>query len=85
MVQVISGIKIPDSKLAREAAELVRQYENEMLFNHSVRVYLFGAIKGIRRNLKFDPELLYVAVSVSRHGISRRLPYGFEAIRGGWR
>ena len=56
-----SGIKIPDSKLAREAAELVRQYENEMLFNHSVRVYLFGAIKGIRQNLKFDPELLYVA------------------------
>jgi len=61
MVQVISGIKIPDSKLAREAAELVGQYENEMLFNHSVRVYLFGAIKGIRQNLKFDPELLYVA------------------------
>jgi hypothetical protein len=30
---VISGIKIPDSKIAREAAELVRQHENEMLFN----------------------------------------------------
>ena len=51
MAQMISGIKIPDSKLAREAAELVREYETEMLFNHSVRVYLFGAIKGIRENL----------------------------------
>jgi hypothetical protein len=61
MTSVISGVKIPDSKLAREAAELVRQYENEMLFNHSVRVYAFGAIAGIRRKLKFDPELLYVA------------------------
>ena len=58
MTSVISGVKIPDSKLAREAAELVRQYENEMLFNHSVRVYAFGAIAGIRRKLKFDPELL---------------------------
>jgi hypothetical protein len=55
------GIKIPDSKIAREAAELVRQHESEMLFNHSVRVYVFGAMKGIRQNLKFDSELLYVA------------------------
>jgi HD domain len=61
MTSVISGVKIPDSKVAREAAELVRQYENEMLFNHSVRVYVFGAIKGIRQKLKFDSELLYVA------------------------
>jgi hypothetical protein len=30
MADVISGIKIPDSKIAREAAELVRQHETEM-------------------------------------------------------
>src|SRR3954449_4808332 len=61
MTDVISGIKIPDSKVAREAAELVRQHESELLFNHSVRVYVFGAMKGVREGLKFDPELLYVA------------------------
>lgn len=61
MTSVISGVKIPDSQLAREAAELVRSCEGEMLFNHSVRVYVFGAIKGLRQKLKFDPELLYVA------------------------
>jgi len=61
MTPVISGVRIPDSRLAREAAELVRGYENEMLFNHSVRVYLFAAIKGLRRKLKFDSELLYIA------------------------
>ncbi|KYH03242.1 HD domain-containing protein [Bradyrhizobium sp. DOA1] len=61
MTSVISGVKIPDSQLAREATELVRQYEDEMLFNHSVRVYVFGAIKGQRQKLKFDSELLYVA------------------------
>jgi HD superfamily phosphodiesterase len=60
MADVISGIKIPDSKIAREAAELVRQHETDILFNHSVRVYVFGAMKGIRQNLKFDSELLYV-------------------------
>jgi hypothetical protein len=61
MTSVISGVRIPDSKLALQAAELVRSYENEMLFNHSARVYLFGAIKGIRERLKFDSELLYIA------------------------
>src|SRR6201996_7832371 len=61
MADVISGVKAPDSKIAREAAELVRQHETEMLFNHSVRVFVFGAIKGIRQKMKFDSELLYVA------------------------
>jgi len=61
MADILSGIKIPDSKIAREAAELVRQHETELLYNHSVRVFLFGAMKGIRQNLKFDSELLYVA------------------------
>lgn len=42
MTGVIAGVRIPDSKLALEAAELVRSYESEMLFNHSVRVYAFG-------------------------------------------
>src|ERR1700755_897710 len=60
-VDVISGIKIPDSKIAREAAELVRQHESELLYNHSVRVFVFGAMKGVLQNLKFDSELLYVA------------------------
>jgi hypothetical protein len=61
MGELVAGIKIPDSKIAREAADLVRQHEDELLFNHSVRVYLFGAMKGIRQHLKFDQELLYVA------------------------
>jgi hypothetical protein len=61
MADILSGIRIPDSKIAREAAELVRHHESELLFNHSVRVFAFGAMKGIRQNLKFDSELLYVA------------------------
>jgi HD domain len=61
MANVISGVTIPDSKIAREAAELVRQHQTETFFNHSVRTYVFGAMKGIRQNLKFDSELLYVA------------------------
>ena len=79
MMQIVCGIKIPDSKLAREAAELVREHETEMLFNHSVRVYVFGAIKGLRQQLEFDPELLYVAALF--HDIGLVDPYHTDSKR----
>lgn len=56
----ISGVIIPESRLAREATELVRNTESPLLFNHSTRVYYFGSLAGKRLGLKFDPELLYV-------------------------
>jgi hypothetical protein len=58
-VNSIAGVSIPDTNLAREIAEFIRDTETELLFNHSSRVYYFGAIAGKRRGLAFDPELLY--------------------------
>ena len=55
----ISGISIPDSKLAAEISEFIRDTESTLLFNHSSRVYYFGALAGQRRGFKFDAELLY--------------------------
>jgi hypothetical protein len=55
----ISGIRIPDSKLAHEITQFVRDTETTLLFNHSSRVYYFGALAGQRRGLRFDAELLY--------------------------
>ena len=59
MTLKIEGISIPDSILAREVTELVRNTESPLLFNHSSRVYFFGALAGSQRGLKYDPELLY--------------------------
>jgi hypothetical protein len=56
---LISGIGIPDSKLANEITEFIRDTESTLLFNHSSRVYYFGALAGQRRGLKFEAELLY--------------------------
>jgi len=56
---LISGIEVPGSKLAREITEFIRNTEAELLFNHSSRVYCFGALAGRHRGLKVDPELLY--------------------------
>ena len=58
---IIEGVSIPDSTLGRAITEFVRDTETELLFNHSSRVYLFGALAGRRRDLTFDPELLYAA------------------------
>lgn len=58
-VKSISGVSIPDTQLAREIKEFIRDTETELLFNHSSRVYYFGAIAGKQRGLEFDPELLY--------------------------
>jgi HD domain len=68
----ISGVTIPDSKLAREATELVRNTESPLLFNHSTRVYYFGALAGKRRGLKFDPELLYMGAMFHDMGLTPR-------------
>ena len=65
-----SGVKIPDSKLTREATELVRDTESPLLCNHSTRVYYFGSLAGQRRGLKFDPELLYIGAMFHDMGLT---------------
>jgi hypothetical protein len=65
-----SGITIPDSKMAREITELVRDTENSLLFNHSSRVYYFSAATGKRKGLTFDPELLYVSAMFHDMGLT---------------
>lgn len=59
MDNIVEAASIPDSKLAKAITEFVRDNETDLLFNHSSRVYQFGAIAGVRRGLKFDRELLY--------------------------
>jgi hypothetical protein len=65
-----SGVTIPDSKLAREATELVRDTESSLLFNHSSRVYYFSAASGKRKGLNFDPDLLYVSAMFHDMGLT---------------
>jgi hypothetical protein len=34
------ALVIPDSLLAKEATDVLREYSTDLLFNHSIRVYL---------------------------------------------
>src|SRR6266567_4092606 len=70
MSLIVEGVAIPDSKLAREITEWVRDTETPLLFHHSCRVYYFGALAGKHRGLKFDPELLYAGAMFHDMGLT---------------
>lgn len=75
----ILGVRIPDSALAHEATELLRDTTGELLFKHSVRVYFWGALAGIRKGLAVDPELFYAAAMFHDFGLTER--YGESQLR----
>jgi hypothetical protein len=66
----IEGVSIPDTRLAREITELVRDTESALLFHHSSRVYYWGALAGKQRGLKFDRELLYAGAMFHDMGLT---------------
>jgi len=71
-IDTIAGIVIPDTPLVREATDFIRDAEDDLLFNHSRRVFLFGALQGRRRGLEPDLELLYVGAMFHDLGLTER-------------
>src|SRR3954453_12771748 len=72
MSSLSSAIVIPDSLLAKEATGILREYSTDLLFNHSIRVYLFAAEQGRQQKLRFDPALLYVAAAFHDLGLIKK-------------
>jgi hypothetical protein len=68
----VSGVTVPDSILAKEITQIVRDTASDLLFHHSSRVYYFGALAGKQRGLKFDPELLYCGCMFHDMGLTRK-------------
>jgi hypothetical protein len=56
----IAGIAIPDSALAREATEFIRDASTQLLFDHSRRVFFWASLRAEQLSLRYDAELLYV-------------------------
>jgi hypothetical protein len=72
MSTLSSALVIPDSLLAKDATDILREYSTDLLFNHSMRVYLFAAEQGRQQKLRFDPELLYVAAAFHDLGLTKK-------------
>jgi hypothetical protein len=73
VTKIIAGVRVPDSTLAQEVEQLVRDTESELLYHHSNRVFLFGALAGERNGLKVDAELLYIGAMF--HDMGLQPPY----------
>jgi hypothetical protein len=81
MKKMIAGVEIPDGARAGAATAQMRATESELMFQHALRVFLFGALTGYRKRLSFDAELLYVAALFHNAGLNaqyRHSPYRFE-------
>jgi hypothetical protein len=70
--QTAAGVTIPDTKLARDATELVRESTTDLVYDHSRRVFWFGSLQGRNRGLSFDPELLYVGAMFHDLGLNEQ-------------
>ena len=70
--QTAAGVTVPDTKLAREATELVRASASDLVYDHSRRVFWFGSLQGRNRGLSFDPELLYIGAMFHDLGLNEQ-------------
>lgn len=70
MTDQILELGIPDSALARDVTQFIRDTEGDLLFHHSARVYCWGAIAGRRQGLSFDRELFYAAAMFHDLGLT---------------
>ena len=68
--QTAAGVTVPDTKLARDATELVRSSTTDVIYHHSRRVFWFGSLQGRNRGLSWDPELLYIGAMFHDLGLN---------------
>ena len=72
MSNEVAGIIIPDSRLALDAQDILKEHGSDLLWNHSNRVYLFGALQGKKANKTYDAELLYVSALFHDLGLTKK-------------
>jgi HD superfamily phosphodiesterase len=65
-----AGVAVLDTKLAREATDLVRASTSDLVYDHSRRVYFWGSLQGRNRGLSFDPELLCIGAMFHDLGLN---------------
>ncbi|BBX32322.1 metal-dependent phosphohydrolase [Mycolicibacterium mageritense DSM 44476 = CIP 104973] len=68
--ETIADIVVPDTELVRDVTAFIRDAEDDLLFHHSRRVFLFGALQGRRLGLEPDLELLYAGAMFHDIGLT---------------
>jgi hypothetical protein len=66
----------PDSRLARQAEDLIRSVQPLFLTNHAFRSHFFAVALAKRDHIGFDTELLYVAALLHDIGLVEEFDTG---------
>jgi hypothetical protein len=69
MSTMIAGVEIPDTAASAAATRFAREHTNQLIYDHSRRVFLFGSLRAKALGLAPDPELLYVASMMHDTGL----------------
>jgi HD domain len=68
----LAGIKVPDTRLVRDAIDLARSSSEPFLFNHVMRSWLFSVLLSENAKPAPDPELLAVSTVLHDLGLTNR-------------
>ena len=69
---VVAGVRLVDSKIARNAIGLAQSVYASYLFNHAIRTFLLGSLVGRALGQHFDAELLFLACILHDLGLTER-------------
>jgi hypothetical protein len=69
MSEIIAGVEIPETAAVAEATRLMQEMTSPLLYHHSRRVFVFGALHAHRLGLEPDPELLYLSAMFHDTGL----------------
>lgn len=69
-VDTVYDIALPDTPLVRDVTDFAREALDDLLFDHSRRVFFFGVLQGRRRGLQPDLELLYTGAMFHDLGLT---------------
>ncbi len=53
--QAAAGVKVPDTKVARDATQLIRDTTSELVYNHSRRVFMVRQLAGPEPRAQLRP------------------------------
>ncbi len=79
----IAGIRIPDSKLAAAALDLVKIESHASIYKHVLRTFVFGGLAARAEGIGFDEELFFLGAVLHDLGLTERFgaPAGrFEVV-----
>jgi hypothetical protein len=66
----VAGVRIIDSKIAKDAVQLSCSVSPPYLFNHAMRTFLYGSLVGRAMAASFDEEMLFLACILHDLGLT---------------